>query len=524
MEFDTVLVCVTTCLLISWFEAVASIGNVNGDVALVGGNNAWEGRVEVYYSSEWRTVCDYAWDVNDAEVVCRQLGYPTTASAIAYQGSVHVYGQGSGVKVIYDVDCNGLGLTFMSCSFSWYEDTYNICQDAGVKCDDADECATGTNNCTAGATCINTDGSFICACQAGDAEYGITCTDVALIGGHNAWEGRVGVYYNSEWATVCDDDWDVNDAVVVCRQLGYPTTASAIAYLGSDHVYGQGKGAILVDDVACDGSESTLISCIYGSYEWDARYITGGYYEDAGVKCDDADECAVGEHNCPATATCINTVGSFVCACQAGDDGYEITCTDVALIGGNNAWEGRVEVYYNSQWGTVCDHGWDTNDAVVVCRQLGYPTTASAIAYEGSEHAYGHGNGAILMHDVGCYGLENNLRSCYPLWNTGIHCQHYEDAGVKCDDVDECASDLDICHTMATCTNQIGSFTCACETGYKGDGVTCIIDTEVCTDADCGATCTSQVNGITCVCINAGRPTDGVTCRVNNKYLQKLWH
>ena len=59
----------------------------------------------------------------------------------------------------------------------------------------------------------------------------------------------------------------------------------------------------------------------------------------------------------------------------------DIVCppNDVRLVGGSAQDEGRVELCSNNAWGTICDDGFDENDANVICRQLGYPDQGNSL-------------------------------------------------------------------------------------------------------------------------------------------------
>nr|XP_014353548.1 PREDICTED: scavenger receptor cysteine-rich domain-containing group B protein-like [Latimeria chalumnae] len=206
---------------------------------------------------------------------------------------------------------------------------------------------------------------------------------VRLVNGLDACQGRLEIFHNGAWGTVCGDGWDMSETSVVCQQLD---CGKALGYKHNAYC-GQGTGAILMDDVNCNGSEPRLVDC--SSYGW-------------------------GIHNCDHS----KDIGVICAGIQ----------DRIRLVNGTHPCEGRVEVFHNGVWGTVCDDSWDMNDASVVCKQMG-----CGVAIQYKTYAYfGYGTGPVLLDDVECFGNEPDIFTCSnPGW--GNHdCGHHEDVGVIC--------------------------------------------------------------------------------------------
>ena len=262
--------------------------------------------------------------------------------------------------------------------------------------------------------------------------------------GTNDREGRVEIFYNGKWGTVCSDHFDIRDAEVICRMMSFPGAIS----VDVDGRFGAGNSTqkIWLDDLWCSGDEVSVASCSFR--RWGSHNCN--HNKDVGVICRERIPGKViitpmallpnvnkthdiflfievdltGRRVYKDVQNLVQVILILICDCS-------ITVIYVELLdGGGYPNQGRVSLYYNGQWGTVCDDEWDINDAHVVCRMLGYP---GAVSFTTDSTFGGAQDGPIWLDEVNCTGNENTLAACPHFGWGNSDCDHNEDAGVICD-------------------------------------------------------------------------------------------
>ncbi|XP_074492677.1 scavenger receptor cysteine-rich type 1 protein M130-like isoform X2 [Sebastes fasciatus] len=397
-------------------------------VRLVGGNSRCAGTLEVKHQGDWRPVGDYYWTLKEAAVACRELDC------------------GSAVSVGERIE-------------SSYRSVWRIMSDCVQSGSSLRDCATSASS---------------------DYILDLTCSDsVRLVNGTSLCSGRLEVKPNQSnqgWSSVCEADFDQQDAEVVCRELGCGAPSVLQGAL-----YGEVEDPMWTKEFHCGGNESALLDCrssdsdrnicspgkavgltcsesvrlvggnsrcagtLEVKHQGDWRPVSGYYstLKEAAVACRELDcgsAVSVGERIESSyrsvwgiRSDCVQSGSSLRdCATSASSDCIlDLTCSDsVRLVNGINLCSGRLEVKSNQSnqgWSSVCEADFDQQDAEVVCRELdcGAPSVLQGALYGEVEDPMWTkefqcgGNESALLD---CRSSDSDRNSCSPGKAVGLTC------------------------------------------------------------------------------------------------------
>ncbi|KAG8007393.1 Deleted in malignant brain tumors 1 protein [Nibea albiflora] len=389
-------------------------------VRLVNSDNPCSGRVEIFLNGQWQTVCDKGWGMNDARVVCQQLG---CGRSVSIPKKAH-FGQGSGPISEYQLQCSGQESSITDCKKKELgSDKCGHEDDAGVICEEiGTTVTTPATTVTTPATTVTTPATTVTT-PATTPSPTTPSTLVRLVNSDNPCSGRVEIFLNGQWQTVCDKGWGMNDARVVCQQLGCGRSVS----IPKKAHFGQGSGPISEYQLQCSGQESSITDCKKKELGSDKC----GHEDDAGVICEEIGTTVTTPATTVTTPATTVTTPATTVTTPATTPSPTTPSTLVRLVNSDNPCSGRVEIFLNGQWQTVCDKGWGMNDARVVCQQLG---CGRSVSIPKKAH-FGQGSGPISEYQLQCSGQESSITDCKKKELGSDKCGHEDDAGVICEEI-----------------------------------------------------------------------------------------
>ncbi|KAK3517670.1 hypothetical protein QTP70_015267, partial [Hemibagrus guttatus] len=226
------------------------------------------------------------------------------------------------------------------------------------------------------------------------------------------WESG-GVSWSS-WSTVCDADFDQQDAEVVCRELdcGIPVTV-----LGSA-TFGRGESQVWTEELQCRKTESDFSFCPTSS---SLKHSNWSHDDDVGLTCSGHTEAQLvnGSYSCSGRVEL-----QYLRSSMAFHEGR------VQLSGGSEC-RGEVEIYVRQNWSRVLLDSWSLSEASVLCRQLGCGSVLNYCSFPSTtEHKH------MCVTGFSCSGSEAHLGNCSSAQAEPVNCssgdQLYITAQVVC--------------------------------------------------------------------------------------------
>nr|XP_014265201.2 scavenger receptor cysteine-rich type 1 protein M160 [Maylandia zebra] len=418
-------------LLLLWSSGVQAEEKHNSesdDVRLVGGASHCAGTLELKHLGEWRIVHGYAWTLKHADVVCQLLDC------------------GSAVSVEWRFETTNTPV--------WKMKTECIQSGSAVR-----DCVTSYSS---------------------PVITNVTCADsVRLLNGSSLCSGRLEVKSNQSWSSVCEADFDQQDAEVVCRELGCGPPSVLQGAL-----YGEVEVPVWSKEFQCGGHESALLDCrSSGSArnscspgkavglscsEPDDVRLVGGASRCAGIlelkhqgewrpmfefHWTLKEAAPICEHlDCGSAVSLQHTESSLKFRWRIKPDCVQsrstlrecttsdyynpilnLTCADsVRLLNGSSLCSGRLEVKSDQSWSSVCEADFDQQDAEVVCRELGCgpPSVLQGVLYEEVE-------APVWSKEFQCGGHESALLDCRSSGSARNSCSPGKAVGLTCSEPDD---------------------------------------------------------------------------------------
>ncbi|XP_074482530.1 scavenger receptor cysteine-rich type 1 protein M130-like [Sebastes fasciatus] len=543
------------CAISSSYNSIINL-TCSDSVRLVNGTSLCSGRLEVKTNPSnqwWSSVCEADFDQQDAEVVCRELG---CGAPSVLQGAL--YGDVEDQMWTKEFQCGGTESALLDCRSSGSDrNTCSPGKAVGLTCSEPVRLVGGDSRCAgtlelkqgdwrpvrgyywtlkeADAACRDLDcgsavsveqreessersvlwimpdcvqsGSALRECATSGSSNSIlnlTCSDsVRLVNGTSLCSGRLEVKTNPSnqwWSSVCEADFDQQDAEVVCRELGCGAPSVLQGAL-----YGDVEASMWTKEFQCGGTESALLDCrssgsdrntcspgkavgltcsepvrlvggdsrCAGTLELkqgDWRPVRGRYsswtLKEADAVCRDLDcgsAVSVEERKESSWRSvlwimpdCVQS-GSALRECATSDYSDSIlnlTCSDsVRLVNGTSLCSGRLEVKTNPSnqwWSSVCEADFDQQDAEVVCRELG---CGAPSVLQGA--LYGDVEASMWTKEFQCGGTESALLDCRSSGSERNTCSPGKAVGLTCSEPDDvrlvggdsrCAGTLELKH------------------------------------------------------------------------------